>query len=239
MGDTGKEGEEDASSHDDGSSSEEDTENGTDDGADDGGKHESDDDESDDSGEDEDDEDEDDDPPTRKPKTPADFVAMRRAKKLEKDSGKAKGDKSKGGAADDGDEDDDGLAPEDAAAIDRRVAKALEPVIAEREQKEVDSTIANFISDNPEFKPYAVKAAKWAKHEAYKDVAIEQIFYAAAGKDLLKIGAKRKQGADDESRKGRTGGGGDGGDEGRSKSWHSASHDDIGKEIERVKLGGR
>ena len=185
-----------------------------------------------------DDEGDDDEPPTRKPRKPADFVALRRSKNKEKSADEESKSGNKGGAADEDDEDDDGLSPEDAAAIDKRLEKHLAPILAEKEQQEVDTQIANFISENPEFKPYAAKAAKWARHEAYKNVALEQIFYAAAGKDLLKIGAKRKQGADSEAKKGRTGGG-SGDDKGGSKNWHGASHDDVGKEIERIKLGGR
>lgn len=218
------------------SSTEEEDDEDSDDGTDDEGDTEPDDEEGDDKGKGKDDEDDGDEPPTRKPKTNADFVALRRGKKIEK-LAKGKGD-DKGGAADEDDEDDDGLSPEDAAAIDKRLEKHLAPILAEKEQQEVDTQIANFISENPEFKPYAAKAAKWARHEAYKNVALEQIFYAAAGKDLLKIGAKRKQGADSEAKKGRTGGG-SGDDKGGSKNWHGASHDDVGKEIERIKLGGR
>ena len=238
-----EEGEEDtATAHADESSTEEDGDGDdtTDDGADDEGDgNEPDDEGGDGKGKGKGDEDDDDEPPTRKPKTPADFVAMRRGKKLAKLSGKGKGNEARGGAADEDDEDDDGLSPEDAAAIDKRLEKHLAPILAEKEQKEVDTEIANFISDNPEFKPYAAKVAKWAGHEAYKNVALEQIFYAAAGKELLKIGAKRKQAADGEARKGRTGGGSNNGDDKGSKDWHGASHEDVGKEIERVKLGGR
>lgn len=235
----GEEGEEDTA---EGDTEESSTEEGADDASDDGTDDEGDGNEPDDAegadGKGKGKKDDGDEPPVRKPKTAADFVALRRGKKIEKISGKGKGG-DKGGADDDGDEDEDGLAPEDADAIDRRIAKALAPLVSETEQKEVDSQIADFVTSNPEFKPYAAKVAKWAGHEAYKNVAIEQIFYAAAGKELLRIGATKGKKADGEARKGRTGGGSDGGGDGASKDWHGASHEDVGKEIERIKMGGK
>lgn len=251
-----EEGEEDtdASEQDDESSSEEGADDASDDDADDdeGNSDEDepdDDDESDDGsskkskkGEGKDDEeDEDDDadeePPTRKPRKPADFVALRRGKQAAKSKdGKGK-EGDKGGDADDGDEDEDGLNPKDAAAIDKRVAKALAPVLAKEEQSEVETQIAAFTSQNPDFKPFAAKVQKWALHDAWKNVPIKQIFYAAAGDKLMQLGAKRGKAADDKAKKGRTGGGA--GDEGGSKSWKDAPLEDVGKEIERVKLGGK
>lgn len=249
--DVGEEGEEDTSESED--TSEDEADDASDDDADDG-EGASDEDEPDDADKgdgkkgsskkdkegEQDEDDEEDEPPTRKPKTPADFVAERRGRKLAKlqgkdgKGGKGKDDTNKGGDADE-DEDEDGLAPEDAAAIDRHLDKRLAPILAKEEQSEVETQIAAFISSNPDFKPYAAKVQKWALHDAWKNVPIKQIFYAAAGDKLMSIGAKRSKVADDKAKKGRTGG--SGGEDNGSKSWKDAPLEDVGKEIERVKLG--
>lgn len=250
-----EEGEEDTDAADaDESSSEDEADDASDDDSDDDGKGSSDEDESDDDddaddssskkskkgkdaeGDDEDD-DADEEPPTRKPRKPADFVALRRGKQAAKSKdGKGKGNE-KGGDADEGDEDEDGLAPDDAAAIDRHLERKLKPILEREEQSEVETQIAAFTSQNPDFKPFAAKVQKWALHEAWKNVPIKQIFYAAAGDKLMQLGAKRGKAADVKAKKGRTGG--SGGDEGGSKSWKDAPLEDVGKEIERVKLGQR
>ncbi len=227
----GDEGSDDDSDDDDEGSSDED-ESDTDDDADDGSSKKSKKGGKDDEG---DDEEEGDEPPTRKPRKPADFVALRRGKQAAKAQKGGKGD-DKGGDADKGDEDEDGLAPEDAAAIDRHLDKRLKPLIEREEQAEVETQIAAFVSQNPDFKPFAAKVQKWALHDAWKNVPIKQIFYAAAGDKLMQLGAKRGKNADEKARKGRTGGSSGDGDSG-SKSWHDAPLEDVGKEIERVKLG--
>lgn len=182
------------------------------------------------------DEDDDEDVPTRKPKTPADFVALRRGKALAKARDDAKKGKGQGGdgGGDDGD-DDDANDTDPRSIAKKEVAKALAPFAERLEQEEVDTEIATFIQENPDFKAFAPKVAKWAQNEAWKGVPIERIFYAVAGKSLLKIGADRTREADKNAKKGRTGGG-TGGDEGKRTNWSDAPLNEVGDEIERIKM---
>lgn len=181
------------------------------------------------------DEDDDEDVPTRKPKTPADFVALRRGKALEKARNANKG-KGQGGDGEGDDGDDDDANDTDPRSIAKKaVAEALAPFAERLEQEEVDTEIANFVQDNPDFKEFAPKVAKWSQNDAWKGVPIERIFYAVAGKQLLKIGADRTREADKNAKKGRTGGG-TGGDEGKRTNWSDAPLDEVGAEIERIKM---
>lgn len=181
-------------------------------------------------------EDDEEDVPTRKPKTPADFVALRRGKALAKARGDAQKGKGQGGdeGGDEGD-DDDAKDTDPRSIVQREIAKALKPLADRAEQEEVDTEIANFVHDNPDFKEFAPKVEKWSQNEAWKGVPIKQIFYAVAGDKLLKIGADRSRDADKNAKKGRTGGS-NGGEEGKRTNWADAPLEDVGAEIERVKL---
>lgn len=182
------------------------------------------------------DEDDDEDVPTRKPKTPADFVALRRGKALAKARDDAKKGKGQGGDGEGDDGDDDDANDTDPRSIAKKaVAEALAPFAERLEQEEVDTEIANFVQDNPDFKEFAPKVAKWSQNEAWKGVPIERIFYAVAGKQLLKIGADRTREADKNAKKGRTGGS-NGGEDGKRTNWADAPLADVGAEIERVKM---
>ena len=181
------------------------------------------------------DEDDDEDVPTRKPKTPADFVALRRGKALAKARDDAKKGKGQGGdEGDDEGDDDDANDTDPRSIVQKEIAKALKPLADRAEQDEVDTEIATFVHDNPDFKEFAPKVAKWSQNEAWKGVPIERIFYAVAGKQLLKIGADRTREADKNARKGRTGGS-NGGEEGKRTNWADAPLEDVGAEIERIK----
>lgn len=171
--------------------------------------------------------------PSRKPKTPADWVALRRGNKIEKIT-KSKQGGTQGGNNDDGADDEEDIDPKVAAAVE----KMIKPLFDQQGEQEVETEIATFVTNNPDFKPFEARVKKWADHDSWKGVPIEQIFYAAAGKELLSIGAARKVKADNNAKKGRTGGGG-GGEESRRTSWNDAPLEDVGKEIERVKMGGK
>lgn len=238
------EGAESDGAQDDEGSDEEGSDEGSDDDAGGGEGDESDDsDEGDGKGKGkgkEDEVDDDEEAPVRKPKTPADFVALRRGKKIEKMSKSKDDGKGQGGDGDDDDDGDDADDDKDPRSIaQKEVAKALKPFAERLEQEEVETEIATFIQENPDFKPFAKKVEKWSKNEAWRGVPIDRIFYAAAGKDLLRIGAERRKEADKGARKGRTGGGSSGGDGEGARSWDNAPLEDVGKEIERIKQGER
>jgi len=174
----------------------------------------------------------DEEPPTRKPRTNADWVALRRQRKLEKQADKS----SDRGEADDEDEiEDEDISPEDAKVIDRVVQKRLEPILAEKEQESLKSEINTFIDANPDFKPFASKALKWAVHPSWKNVPTEQLMYAVAGKQLLTIGAKRREIADKKISQTKVGG--NSSQSTSSKSVWDMSDEEFEQEVNRVKTG--
>ncbi|NCN39981.1 hypothetical protein GW916_01900 [bacterium] len=146
-----------------------------------------------------DDEDEEDkEPPVRK--RPSDFAKERIERKKSKSSGKDDAD------TDNEDEDDD-IDPADEKTVGKIVEKALKPFIEKQMKDDDDKEVKNFLKDNPDFAPYEAKARKYMSHPSRKDVPVQEIFYGVAGKDLLKLGAKRKQIADKEAKKTKSGGG--------------------------------
>lgn len=47
--------------------------------------------------------------------------------------------------------------------------------------------IRDFLADYPQFRPYQEKMLQWSLHEAYARIPVEQLAYAVAGKDLMKM----------------------------------------------------
>lgn len=150
-------------------------------------------------------EEEDDEPPVRKQRTNAEWVKLRQERKARRDAERAQQ------GEEETEQDDDDISPEDAKIIDRRVAKHLEPIMKERQMLELKSEINDFVTENPDFKPFADKAAKWAQNPVWANVPTKQLMYAVAGDNLLKIGAQRRQAADERARRTRVAGGNAGG----------------------------
>lgn len=180
------------------------------------------------------DEDEDAEPPTRKPRTNADWVALRRQQKLDKQKA---GKDEQGEDENDSDEEDDDINSEDAKLIDKVVSKRLEPFEKATQLAEVKSEIDEFVAKNPDFKPFAAKALKWSQHPSWKDVPTKQLMHAAAGDKLLAIGAKRAKAAIAKANKTKTGSN-SGGDAGGKKAVSEMTDEEFENEILRVKTGG-
>lgn len=184
-----------------------------------------------------DDADEDEEPPTRKPRTNADWVALRRQRKLEKTSkGKEQGEADKGD--DEAEEDEEDIADADVEVVEKIVMKHLAPIQAKEAENETKAEISEFIKANPDFAPFADKALKWSKHPTWKNVPIKQLMYAVGGEKLLKIGAKRQVEATVKANKTKTATNA-GGDAGGGKPVWEMSDDEFAKEVERVKTGGK
>lgn len=148
-----------------------------------------------------DDEDEDKEPPTRK--RPIDFIKQR----IENRKAKQGGDnKSKSDGKTEDNEDDD-IDPADEKTVGKIVESYLKPIAEKEAQAQDNQEIKDFLTENPDFKPYEAKARKYMSHPSRKDVPIKEIFYGVAGADLLKIGAKRAKIADNEAKKTKSGGG--------------------------------
>lgn len=176
--------------------------------------------------------DEDEEPPTRKPRTNADWVALRRQQKLEK--AKNAGKNEQGEADDEDSDEEDNINDEDVKLIDKVVSKRLEPFEKANQVAELKSEIDEFVAQNPDFKPYAAKALKWAQHPSWKDVPTKQIMFAAAGDKLLVMGAKRSKAATEKAAKTKTGTN-NGAETGGKKPVAEMTDEEFEQEIQRVK----
>lgn len=145
-------------------------------------------------------------PPTRKRMTPKDFIIQRQQRKIERMEANKEGQQADDEGGESDDEGDVDPADEETIAkvVDKRLAAEKAAVEAQRaDNKEVD----DFLTANPDFKPFEAKARKYMQHETRKSVPIDEIFFAVAGKALLKIGAKRGAAAKDEAQESQAGGG--------------------------------
>lgn len=141
--------------------------------------------------------DDDEEPPVRK-RPVSEYIKDRKEKKA------AKAAKS---SEEDDDDDVDELDDDDKKAITRVAQKLVKPLYDKVEKEAEEAEVKTFLTDNPDFKPYEAKARKYMSHPSRKDVPIEEIFYAVAGKDLLRIGAKRGKIADDKAKETKSSGG--------------------------------
>lgn len=170
----------------------------------------------------------DEEPPARKRNI--DFILARKNAKIAKEKDKGNG------KDDEGDDDTDGIAPEDAAVIDKRVQKILSPFIDKQVAEENKQEADTFVAANPHFKPYLDKVLKWAGHPTRQNIPIESIFYEVAGKDLLKIGAELGKKADDKAKETNAGGGANrGGNGGGTKSVWDMSTEEFEAEQGKVR----
>lgn len=137
-------------------------------------------------------------PPVRKQLTPKDYIIQRKQKKIEKLEGVKGGDEGV---------EDDGILPEDEAIIDKVVSKRIAPLVKQTVDIADEREIKDFLSDNPEFKPFEAKARRWIKDPSRQHLPVSTVFYEVAGKKLFKIGAERQKKADEEAANTQTGGG--------------------------------
>lgn len=150
----------------------------------------------------------DEEPKTRKRNV--DFIIERKNRKIEKLKNKEEANE---------DEEDDDIDPDDAKIIGKQVEKYLSPFIAKQMEEEDTQEINTFVKDNPDFAPYIDRVKKFAQHPSRKDMPIKSIFYEVAGDDLLKIGAKRAQKANEEAKESSAGGGSSQGDTTEKSIW--------------------
>jgi len=113
---------------------------------------------------------------------------------------------------------DDEIAPDDEALIKRVVAPMLQPVLEKTLRAEDEQEIKEFLTLNPDFKPFEAKARRFMQHPSRRQLPIKSIFYEVAGDQLLKIGADRKAKADEKAKQTQTGGGSNRAGEGEGRS---------------------
>lgn len=142
---------------------------------------------------------------------------------------------------DNDDDENDDIAPEDEEMVDKVINKKygdkFDKLDAQIDQvnNQADKTeLDNFISENPDFKPYEAKIAKFWKHPSRNHLPIESVAYEVAGKDLIKLGAKKGKIADENAKREAGGGNSSGGiDSGKKVAEMSDAEFDA--EVEKVK----
>lgn len=157
----------------------------------------------------------DDEPPVRK--TPAEYARERIAnKKVKADPATPPGE----------------IDPDDEAIVTQVLKKhgVLDSVQASNDQR-LTGEIADFVAANPAFKGQESKIRKFASHDAYSRLPIEQAAYAACGKDLFKAGADQARETDAEAAATATGGGSARPQAPGTKDYSKLSNDEMEAEI--------
>lgn len=177
-------------------------------------------------------------PVVRARKTAKDFIIERQQRKIEKLKKEDTSGKSDEGKEGEGDSDEDDVDPEDEKVIAKVVSKHLAPIFEKQIEVEDEAEVAQFVTANPDFKPYEARVKRNMRHPSRREVPIEELFYAAAGKDLMKIGAKRAKEAEDEANRSGTGGGSARSTEGEGKvDWANAPKEDFEKKKREILYG--
>jgi len=135
-------------------------------------------------------------PPVRK--TASDYYNERHARKSAKVDTQKKND-------DDGADDEDEIAPDDeeviSKVIDKRLAPVLEKIVGSEDKEEA----TKFFNENPEFKPYEAKIAKWWQDPSRRHLPIATVALEAVGyKNLIRIGAQKQKEADEKAAQTKT-----------------------------------
>jgi len=127
--------------------------------------------------------------------------------------------------------------PDDEEVVSRIISEKFGDKFAQLEEQTLTTEIKEFVSSNEIFKGKENIIKKYAAHEAYKNLPIEQVAYAALGKELLKIGAEKANMADKEAINSSTGGGSSRGSDTGKKDYMSMTDEEM--EIEIMKAKGQ
>lgn len=155
--------------------------------------------------------DENEEPKTRERKDTASFIINRKAKTIEKLRKSQKED-----AEPEENEEEEDVAPEDETLIKKVMGPIIAPLAEKLIAEEDNNEINEFLSKNPDFKPFEAKARKFIAHPSRRHLPVETIFYEVAGPSLIKLGAERQKAADEKAQKAGVGGGSDRGGSGAS-----------------------
>lgn len=173
-------------------------------------------------------------PPVRK--TREDYIKERQDAKAAKDAAGAKPPVTTPPEA------AEELHPDDIAIVEKVIESKYGKTFAELNQhnaalaeQALNGEITDFVKDNPQFKGHEAAITKYAKHDAYKRLPIEQVAYAAVGKTLMKLGADAAREADKNAAESATGGGSARGTQAGKVDWSTASNEQMEAEIMRVK----
>lgn len=133
----------------------------------------------------------------------ASHIIARQKQKIEK---LRKGKDEEAGEEEAEDSDGDELSPEALRAIDKRLGRAINPLISRLTAQADTSELSTFIQSTPEAKGYEKRIKKVMEHEAYRNVPPLVIFHHLAFQNAQKLGAKKRENADREASHSRTGG---------------------------------
>ena len=173
-------------------------------------------------------------PEIRKRLSPQDFIIQRQQRKLSRQA------KASDIIFEENNEsEEDEIAPEDEALIKKVVAPMLQPVLEKTLRAEDEQEIKEFLTLNPDFKPFEAKARRFMQHPSRRQLPIKSIFYEVAGDQLLKIGADRKAKADEKAKQTQTGGGSNRAGEGEGRSDWELSKEEFEAKKERIRQSGR
>ena len=131
-------------------------------------------------------------------------------------------------------EDDDDVDPDDEKVINNIVNKAVNP-IREQLQTQLDQAeISNFITGNPEYAKYTKQIGTYMKHEAYRNIPIQNIAAIVSAKDMQKLGAKKERDAQAKVAETKGAGNNTRAIEAGAKDWGSASKEDYQAHLAKV-----
>lgn len=171
-------------------------------------------------------------PPQRKRLSKQDFIIGRQKAKLAKKQDKPADDTG----TDDTGTDDDGVAKEDKDLIIKVVGEQFAPIIEKSLADDDNKEVNDFLTENPDFKPFEAKVRRYMLHPSRRALPIEAIFFEVAGKALIKIGAERQKAADLKAKGTQTGGGSNRSGEG-TKLATDKTKEEFEAEQDRVRRG--
>lgn len=149
--------------------------------------------------------------PANPPKIPvrlsvAQHIIARKNDKIKKlESNLKEGDEGYVPPADD-DEDDFNLSDDANKAIDKKLEKAIAPLLGDIASKAEEKEMQELIASEPEAKKYLNHIKAYMEHEAYKGVSPVVIYHHLAFNSAQALGAKKKKTADLEANQNNSGG---------------------------------
>lgn len=175
------------------------------------------------------------DPEVRPRLSTQDFIIGRQHRKLASKKGEGAGE-NKDDKGDEAGNENSEVAPEDVKLITDVVSPLIAPLVDKSLAAEDDKEIADFLTVNPDFKPFEAKARRYMKHPSRRNLPVKSIFYEVAGDRLIKIGADRQKAADAKANNTQTGGGSNRAGEGAKSDWDLPAEEFAAKQ-ERIRQG--
>lgn len=105
-----------------------------------------------------------------------------------------------------GEETDDDLSVEASEAIDRKLNKAIAPILGKLANVADEKEMQDLLRDEPEAKKYANHIKAYMAHDSYKGVSPKVIYHHLAWTNSQALGAKKKSAADLEASQTKSGG---------------------------------